>query len=1747
MRTLSLKRLAPYGASVVGVVIMAAIRLALEPIFGDDSPLTPFLIVVMVVSRFWGLGPGLLTTVLSILIGDYLFIAPKHVIFGFIRPYDPIRIGLFAFFGVLISVLNDRLQSSVSAERVSSERFRLLVDGAVDYALYMLDPGGRVVSWNFGAERLMGYRQDEIIGRELTTFYTPEDVERGRPWRELEIAAAEGRHMDEGLRVRRDGACYWANVLTTTLRDKEGRLRGFVNVARDVTERKLAEEALQKSKRFAQRIIEVSPCLIFIYDVNLGKNVFINRDIAAALGYDPETEAKDPMFLQSIMHPDDWLMFQTHLGRFNSLRDDEIIEFEFRGRARNSDWRWFYSRDKVFTRNEDGSVREIIGTATDITERRYSQEKALFLNTLNKTLRPLADPEEIKSTATRLLCERLDADRCAYAEVEEDENFLEITGDYSRGASRSMVGRFSLDDLGPEVLRLMRVNLPCVIDDIEVEAPAGRDISTYRREEIRALVCVPLHKNGRYVARMAVSQKTKRHWTREEVALVTIVANRCWESVQRARAVRNLKESEERYRAFIANSSEAIWRFELEQPIPITLPENDQIEMLYQYGYLAECNDAMARMYGYETADQLVGARIGDILIRSDPKNIAYLRAFKRAGYRLTDVETREIDRYGNTKYFLNNQAAFVENGLVVRGWGMQRDITELKRAERALRDSEERLRRITEATQDALWEIDLNTNQLWWSEGASRLFGRSPSELEIGLEDWYQGIHPEDVDRVRAKFHKFMLSPGICNWLDEYRFLRADGSYIYIHDQGRKFCGEDGKPARIAGAMVDITERKHAEQALRESEERYRLLIDLSPDGVIIAGVDGTIRMANRSMLRMLGVEPDQAEQVIGRNLYDFLTPEYLNHCRACLGNLMDAAIPATQVEAAFRRWDDGIFPAEINAVRFDWKGQPHAQIVIHDITGRKHAEAERERLRGEIEAERDRLRQILEQMPIGVSLTEAPSGRLLFHNPEAKRLLGCSALSSADLSGQAQYVAIREDGSHYRPEEYPAARSLLSGKVIKGEEIRIRRADGSKTYFAINSAPIRDQEGRVVSVVTTFVDVAERRRAEAALRESEERFSKAFRASPDGLVISRIADGVILEVNDSFVSQFGHARNDLIGKSTMEVGLYKDSSDRQRALAILKEKNYVRDFEFVAKRKSGETRLINFSAEPLELEGEPCWLTIVRDITERKRAEEALRNSEEQARRQLAQIEAIYATAPVGLCFVDAELRFISINERLAEINGRTVEEHMGRTIREVLSPEVADTVEPVMRRVIETGELASNIEISTPMLSNPNVLRHFIASYYPIKNGGGRALGINSVVVEITQRKRIEEERERLLRKEKEAREEAEGASRMKDEFLATISHELRTPLTSILGWARMLADGGLSKPQASHALEVIAQSAQSQTRLIEDILDTSRIITGRFKLDPHPVNVETVFRAAVDVIRPSAEAKGITLNATVDVSDCMVFGDTNRLQQALWNLLSNAVKFTYEGGRVEAHLGRTDGQIEITVSDTGIGVEPQFLPHVFERFRQADSASTREYGGLGLGLAIVRHIVEMHGGVVSASSPGKDQGATFKIRLPLASASAPPQMESRQLESEVKQMKEQVATEAYQRLDEVRVLLVEDNPDTLDMLKFIFDECGAEVVAATSVTEALDVLDRWRPDALVSDIAMPDQDGFDLIRQLRSRDPEHGGEIPAVAVTAYASAEDRVRTLAAGFQMHVAKPVDPDELIAVVASLTGHIHV
>jgi signal transduction histidine kinase/DNA-binding response OmpR family regulator len=410
------------------------------------------------------------------------------------------------------------------------------------------------------------------------------------------------------------------------------------------------------------------------------------------------------------------------------------------------------------------------------------------------------------------------------------------------------------------------------------------------------------------------------------------------------------------------------------------------------------------------------------------------------------------------------------------------------------------------------------------------------------------------------------------------------------------------------------------------------------------------------------------------------------------------------------------------------------------------------------------------------------------------------------------------------------------------------------------------------------------------------------------------------------------------------------------------------------------------------------------------------------------------------------------------------------------------------------------------------------------------------------EVAERKQAEEERARMLVREQAARAEAESANRTKDEFLATLSHELRTPLTAILGWSHLLRTNKLDQDNTARAIETIERNARSQSQLIDDLLDVSRIITGKMHLDVRPLELVPIIEAAIDSTRPAAEAKGIKFEVSLDQKASNVSGDANRLQQVVWNLFSNAVKFTPEGGRVEVLLEPSgDTHAQITVRDTGQGINPQFLPFIFDRFRQADGSTTRKYGGLGLGLAIVRHLVELHGGTIRVHSDGADKGTTFTIVLPLRA-------NRRKHDSGAKLAAvftggNSNSIQCSPVLEGLRILVVDDEADTRELIATILTECGAKVTDCGSAAEALAELRDRGADLLVCDIGMPVEDGYSLIKKVRELDGE-GGQIPAVALTAYAGTQDRLRALSAGFQMHIAKPVEPEELITMIANAARH---
>ncbi len=471
-------------------------------------------------------------------------------------------------------------------------------------------------------------------------------------------------------------------------------------------------------------------------------------------------------------------------------------------------------------------------------------------------------------------------------------------------------------------------------------------------------------------------------------------------------------------------------------------------------------------------------------------------------------------------------------------------------------------------------------------------------------------------------------------------------------------------------------------------------------------------------------------------------------------------------------------------------------------------------------------------------------------------------------------------------------------------------------------------------------------------------------------------------------------------------------------------------------------------------------------------------------------------------------------------------------GSVTRERLRLAVQNAIEKVaLRRKVEerTAELAEANAALRGMYDELEILVERRTAELSVTN--------QELKREIRVREWAEEERARLLVLEQAARQQAEEANRMKDEFLATLSHELRTPLNAILGWAQVLRVGKLDPAASTRALETVERNARAQAQLIADLLDVSRIITGKLRLDSKPVELHRIIEAALDSVRPAADAKDLQLSVSLSALGRPVLGDSDRLQQVVWNLLSNAIKFTPRGGQVEVHLREIGQNAVVQVKDTGIGIRSEFLPYVFDRFRQAESTLTRSHGGLGLGLSIVRHLIELHGGTVEVASEGEAQGALFTVKLPLRAEIA----EGAALEGRAPSTSG--VWSLPRLLSAVHVFVVEDEEDTRDLLVTALEQCGADVSAFATVADALAAFDKTTPGVLVSDIGVPVEDGYSLIRKVRARQPDQGGTVPAVALTAYARPEDRARALDAGFHTHLAKPVDPSELVATVARLAG----
>jgi PAS domain S-box-containing protein len=616
----------------------------------------------------------------------------------------------------------------------------------------------------------------------------------------------------------------------------------------------------------------------------------------------------------------------------------------------------------------------------------------------------------------------------------------------------------------------------------------------------------------------------------------------------------------------------------------------------------------------------------------------------------------------------------------------------------------------------------------------------------------------------------------------------------------------------------------------------------------------------------------------------------------------------------------------------------------------------------------------------------------------------------------------------------------------------------------------------------------------------------------SSDDAIISKTLDGIITSWNPAAEKLFGYTAEEAIGQPILLIIPPERHDEEADILSRLRRGEAIEHFETVRVAKGGALVEVSLTVSPVRDSGGRVIgaSKIARDISDRRRSEEA--------RARLAAIVDSSQDAIVGKTL---EGVVTSWNRGAERLFGYSAQEAVGRNIRFIIPPERQAEEDGVLARIAR-GEVVEHFE--TVRMAKGGRLIDVSLTISPVRSPTGAIVGASKIARDITDRVRAERERADLLAREQAAREEAEALNRSKDQFLAVLSHELRTPLNAIYGWARMLSDGKLDDALHARGLAAIVRNAKAQLQLVEDLLDVSRIITGTMRLETRPVDLRTVVEAALDAVRPAADAKDLRLQSAFDPAAATVIGAPERLQQVVWNLLMNAVKFTPNGGQVSVGVRRDGDLVEIVVSDTGEGITADVLPHVFERFRQGDSSTTRAHGGLGIGLALVRHLVDLHGGTVRAESPGRGQGATFTVRLPAALANAEDASRG--------------ATDGCS-LQGCRVLLADDDADGLELARVILADAGAEVRTCTSGFAVRETLAAWPADVLVLDIEMPGEDGYAVVRQLRAR----GDRTPAIALTAYGRGEDRRRALAAGFDIHLPKPVDPAELTQAIARLAG----
>jgi PAS domain S-box-containing protein len=908
-----------------------------------------------------------------------------------------------------------------------------------------------------------------------------------------------------------------------------------------------------------------------------------------------------------------------------------------------------------------------------------------------------------------------------------------------------------------------------------------------------------------------------------------------------------------------------------------------------------------------------------------------------------------------------------------------------------------------------------------------------------------------------------------------------------------------------IASAIIIVaTESMHWAKARLALEAKQRQLAQQSlattlasiGDGVIATDVEGRVTLLNIEAERLTGWKNSEAAGRPLSEVFRIVNEETRLPAESPMEKALRlGAVVGLANHTVLISKSQGEVPIDDSAapIRQSDGSLSGVVLVFRDVAERRKSQLAQARLAAIVEYSGDAM------------ATKDLNGVIQTWNRSAAELFG---YQPQEIVGKHVSILIPPD--RLDEEEQIIQRIRRGEPSERLETVRVTK-DGRHIHVSLSVSPIKDADGKVVGASKVVHDISALVRArEAALRERE--FLATTLASIGDAVVLTDPEGSVTYLNPVAQELTGWSEADAVGRPLPDIFKIVNEETRKtvespvdkvlRLGAVVGLANHT-----LLLRRDGSEISIDDSAAPIRRDGQALWgvVLVFRDATEQRRAHETS-----------ARLAAIVEFAADAMLTKDLNGIIRTWNAGAQRIFGYTSEEVVGKPITMLFPPDRLDEEHQILER-LRRGQPSERLETVRVAKDGRHV--PVWVSVSPIRDADGRIVGASTIAHDICD----------IVA----ARAAAEHAARMKDEFLATLSHELRTPLNAIVGYATLMRMGSLQEHELAQGVEVIERNARVQAQLIDDLLDMNRITSGKTRLDIRRVQVMDVIDAALSTVRPSAQAKGITLKQSCSSISEPIAADPARLQQIIWNLLSNAVKFTPEGGTVEISVARTSAGVDITVCDTGQGVEPEFLPFVFDRFRQADATTTRRHGGLGLGLAIVRQLVELHGGTVRAESAGRGRGATFVVSLPVAVgvSEEPSGSDEREREKQAKNV----------NLSGVRVLAVDDEPDAAALIKRVLEKNCAEVDKASSAEEAMELLAGEKFHVLISDIGMPVEDGYELISRVRSLNGNPNQRIPAIALTAFARAEDKERATLAGFQQHVSKPLDVGELVAVVAGM------